>query len=61
VHEPLAASVPPVRLIVPEPAVAVMVPLPHAPVRPFGVETTRPAGNVSLKATPVAPTVALVF
>ncbi len=60
VQELLAAIVPPVRLIVPEPAVAVMVPLPQDPVRPLGVETTRPAGSVSLKATPVSP-VALLF
>src|SRR5262249_49316662 len=37
----------------PEPAVAVTVP-PHAPVRPFGVETTIPAGSVSVTATPVS-------
>jgi hypothetical protein len=61
VQVPPAAIVPPERLIVPEPATAVTVPLPQAPVRPFGVETTRPAGKVSLNATPVAPTVGLVF
>jgi hypothetical protein len=60
VQEPLAAIVPPVRLTVPEPATAVMVPLPQVPVRPFGVETTRPVGKVSLNATPVAAT-AVVF
>src|SRR5262245_46476287 len=38
----LAAIVPPLRLIVFEPAVAVMVPAPHVPVRPLGVEITRP-------------------
>jgi hypothetical protein len=53
VQELLAAIVPPERLIVPEPATAVMVPLPQVPVRPFGVATIRPAGSVSLKATPV--------
>src|SRR5438093_672092 len=48
-----AARVPPLRLTLDEPAVAVMVPPPHEPVRPFGVATTRPAGSVSVKATPV--------
>src|ERR1051326_1961883 len=57
VQEPLAAIVPPLRLIVFVPCVAVIVPAPHVPVSPFGVETTRPAGSVSLKATPVNATV----
>src|SRR5207302_6111905 len=43
VQEELAAIVPPLRLIVFVPAVAVIVPAPHVPVRPFGVEITRPA------------------
>ncbi len=59
VQEPLAAIVPPLRLITFVPAVAVIVPAPHVPVRPFGVEITRPAGRVSLKATPVSATVVL--
>jgi hypothetical protein len=59
VHEPLAAIVPPLRLIEFDPATAVIVPAPQVPVRPFGVETTRPAGNVSLNATPVSATVVL--
>jgi len=53
VHEALPASVAPVKLMTPDPAVAVIVPPPQLPVRPFGVETTRPAGNVSVKPTPV--------
>src|SRR5450830_1388923 len=53
VQEALAASVAPVKLTAPDPAVAVIVLLPQVPVRPFGVEITRPAGNVSVKATPV--------
>jgi hypothetical protein len=61
VHEPLAAIVPPERLTEPEPAVAVIVPGPHVPVRAFGVETDRPAGSVSLKATPVIAEVVLGF
>ena len=61
VQEALAAMVPPDKLMTPVPAVAVMVPAPQEPVRPLGVEITRPAGNVSLKATPVSATVALGF
>jgi hypothetical protein len=51
----LAAMVPPVRLMLPEPAAAVAVPL-HVLVSPFGVDTTSPVGRVSLKATPVSAT-----
>ena len=52
-HDALAAIVAPDKLAEPDPAVAVMVPPPHDPVSPLGVETTRPAGSVSLNATPV--------
>src|SRR5574340_538741 len=55
-HEPLAAIVPPDRLTLPLPATAVIVPLPHVPLRPFGVATTRPPGRVSLKPTPLSAT-----
>jgi hypothetical protein len=34
-------------------AVAVMGPPPHDPVTPLGVDTTRPAGSVSVNPTPV--------
>jgi len=61
VHEVLAASVAPVRLITFVACVAVMVPPPQLPVRPFGVETTRPAGKVSLKSTPVSVVPVLLF
>jgi len=61
VQEALAARVPPERLMTPLPAVAVIVPAPQVPVRPFGVEITRPAGSVSLKATPLNATVVLGF
>lgn len=61
VQELLAAIVPPERLMVPPPAVAAIVPLPQVPVRPFGVETTSPAGSVSLNATPVSAVVMLGF
>ena len=53
VHEVEAARIPPDRLITLVPAVAVMVPPPQEPVKPFGVETTRPAGSVSVNPTPV--------
>src|SRR5262245_20205405 len=46
VQDPAAARVAPERLTLPLPAVAVMVPPPHEPVRPLGVATTSPAGNV---------------
>ena len=38
-----------------------IVPAPQEPVRPFGVEITSPAGNVSLKPTPVSAVVVLLF
>ena len=53
VHEPLAGSVALDRLIVDEPATALIVPPPHVPDRPLGDLTTRPAGSESLKPTPV--------
>ena len=61
VHEPLAARVAPVRVIAPDPCVAVMDPAAHAPARPLGVETTRPAGSASVKPTPERLCVALLF
>lgn len=61
VQELLAATVPPERLTAPEPAVAVMVPLPQDPVKPLGVETTIPAGSVSVNATPEADVVLLFW
>jgi len=61
VQELFAAMVPPVRLIVLVPAVAVIVPLPQDPVKPLGVEITKPAGRVSVNATPVIPMVVLPF
>jgi hypothetical protein len=50
-------SVAPERLTLLDPETAVMLPAPHDPVKPFGVATTRPVGNVSVKATPVSATV----
>ena len=47
------ASVAPESDMLPLPAVAVIVPPPHEPVRPFGVATISPPGNVSVNATPV--------
>src|SRR6266566_2782177 len=52
VHEPLAASVPAERLIEPDPAVAVVVPL-HVLLRLLGFATTSPAGKLSVNATPL--------
>src|SRR5438067_2284058 len=51
VQDPAAASVAPVRLIVPLPATARIVPASQDPLRPFGVATTSPAGRVSVKPT----------
>jgi hypothetical protein len=48
-----AASVAPVRLIEPDPAAAVTVPV-QVVTNPFGVATCKPAGRVSLNATPVS-------
>ncbi len=56
VQLPVAGIVAPDKLTVLDPAVAVMAPPPQLPVNPFGVETTRPAGSVSVKATPVSDT-----
>lgn len=50
------AIVPPVRLIVPDPAVAVGVP-PHVLLKPFGVAMTNPLGRLSVNATPCSATV----
>src|SRR5258708_17237978 len=46
----LMATVPPDKLTLPEPAVAVTVP-PQVLLSPFGVATTRPACKVSVNAT----------
>ena len=54
-----AVSVPPDRLMLPLPAVAVIVPLPQEPVIFGVVATTTPAGRLSVKATPLNAT--LVF
>jgi hypothetical protein len=61
VHEALAARDPAERLTTPEAAVAVIVPPPQVPESPLGVEITRPAGKVSVKATPERLCVALAF
>lgn len=60
-HEPLAASVPPDKLIRFVPAAAVILPLPQLPMNPLGVETTSPAGKVSVNARPDKLAVALLF
>jgi hypothetical protein len=53
VHDALAASVAEARLIEPDPAVAVIVPPPQVPVTPLGVETSKPAGRLSVNAIPL--------
>jgi len=51
VHEAPGAKLAPVRLMLLDPATAVIVPPPHAPTKPLsGCATVRPAGSVSLKA-----------
>ncbi|HSJ42114.1 MAG TPA: hypothetical protein VK955_13830, partial [Xanthobacteraceae bacterium] len=52
VHEALAATVALARLADEAPAIAVAVP-PQVFVNPFGVATTKPAGRLSVNATPV--------
>jgi hypothetical protein len=61
VQEALAAKLAPLRLIALAPWVAVIVPAPHVPVNPLGVETTRPAGRLSVKAMPFTVTVVLLL
>lgn len=56
VQELLAVSVAPDKLITFVFCVAVIVPLPHEPVRPLGVEIIRPAGKVSLNPIPLSET-----
>ena len=53
-HEELAASVAPTRLMLLPPLTAVIAPLPHDPLRPLGVAMTRPDGNESVNVTAVS-------
>ena len=53
VQEPLAGRPPLTSATLPVPATAVTVP-PHVFASPFGVATTRPAGSVSVKPTPLS-------
>src|SRR5262249_14388224 len=53
-QEAPGASVAPDKLMLLDPATAVMVPPPQLPLSPFGVPTTSPAGSVSVKPTPVS-------
>jgi hypothetical protein len=53
-HELLVGSVAPARLTEDDPAGAVMVPAPQVPASALGVETTKPAGRLSVKATPLS-------
>src|SRR5581483_4403320 len=54
IQDPLAASVALARLTLFVPWVAVIDPPPQLPVKPFGVATTRPPGNVSLNVIPLS-------
>ena len=51
-----AVNVPPDRLMLPAPALAVMVPLPQVPVMLGVAATTTPEGRVSVNATPLSAT-----
>jgi len=53
VHEAPGARLAPDRLMLFEPAIAVIVP-PHEPVRPLGVDTISPDGSVSVNVSPVS-------
>jgi len=53
-QELATGMVPPVRLMLPDPAVAVTVPPLQFPLKPFGVATTRFVGSVSVNATPAS-------
>ena len=61
VQEAPAARLAPERLMLFEPAAAVMVPPPQLPVNPFGVDTVSPAGRVSVKPIPLNEVAALGF
>lgn len=54
VQLPLGAIETPERVIVAEPAFAEVVP-PQLEIKPFGAATVKPAGRMSVKATPVSP------
>ena len=61
VHLSPPASVAPDRVIVVEPSVAVIVPPPHDPVNPLGVDTTMVVGSESVNPTPVSEAMVLGF
>jgi hypothetical protein len=52
-HDAPAARVAPDRLMLFDPGMAVIVPPPHEPIRPLGVDTISPDGKVSVNASPV--------
>src|SRR6202034_4786806 len=52
--DPRAANAAPASLTLPNPAVAVIVPVPQVPAKPFGVAITKPAGSESVNATPAS-------
>ena len=60
-HEALSARVAPVRLTLPAPAAAVIVPPPQLPLRPLGFASTCPDGSVSVNPIPVRARLGLGF
>ena len=61
VQDAFAARFAPVNAMLEDPALAAIEPAPHVPVRPLGVATERPDGNVSVKAIPLSDAVAFGF
>src|SRR5580704_4720790 len=61
VHVAPAARLAPERPTLFESAAAVIMPPPQLPVKPFGVDTVSPAGNVSVKPIPLRATAAFGF
>src|SRR5580658_9891489 len=59
-HEPLNVIAPPVRLMVPDPAVAVAVP-PQVELNPLGLATVMPEGSESVKPIPLSVVPVLGF
>src|SRR5579864_5799358 len=61
VQDELPVRLEPDKLIVLDPAMAVTVPPPQPPAKPLGVETTSPAGSVSVMPIPLNVTVPFGF
>jgi hypothetical protein len=61
VQEAFAARFAPARLTLAPPSLAAIVPTPHVPVRPLGVDSTKPDGSASVTPIPVNAAVAFGF